>query len=122
MHRLNKSHIQVFHITKDISDLSEYEKIHAPIVKIPEKIERKKPFEIEIQVGDPLHPNDLDHHIVWIQTFLNEECLSRVDFLPIVTFPYVKLKLVLGHSAKLRVVARCNMHGIWKLEKELHVE
>ncbi|MGQ4913577.1 MAG: desulfoferrodoxin family protein [Candidatus Asgardarchaeia archaeon] len=117
-----KVNIDIAHIIEDTSDLSEYEKIHTPIVKVPEKIESGKPFDIEIQIGDPPHPNTLEHHVVWIQTFLDNECLSRVDFLPIVALPYVKLKVVLGSTAKLRVVARCNMHGLWKIERELKVE
>jgi len=60
--------------------------------------------------------------MVWIQTFLDNEYLSRVDFLPIVALPYVKLKVILSSTAKLIVAARCNMHGLWKIGHKLKVE
>ena len=42
--------------------------------------------------------------------------------MPIIMEPEVTLKIRVGKSAKLKVIARCNIHGQWEMEKEIRVE
>jgi len=104
------------------ADLSEYEKMHKPIIEVPDYIKSCQPFEVKIRIGEKKHPNTLEHYIVWIDILLDGHFLSRVMFVPVIMEPEVSLKLKLGKTSKLKVIARCNIHGQWELEKEIKIE
>ncbi|MEQ9714064.1 MAG: class II SORL domain-containing protein [Candidatus Asgardarchaeum sp.] len=104
------------------AELTEYGKMHKPIIKIPDKVKSCEPFEVKIKVGEIPHPNTFEHYIVWIDLILDDHFLSRVMFVPIIMEPEVTLKIRVGKNAKLKVIARCNIHGQWEMEKEIRVE
>jgi len=104
------------------NEIDEYRAIHNPIIELPDKIKKCEPFDMTIKVGSPLHPNTLEHHISWIQVFLDDNCISWINLTPMVMEPIVHLRLRVGKKSKLRVAVRCNMHGHWRKEIEIEPE
>jgi len=103
---------------------------HVPIIKLPEKVEAGKEFEVIINVGEKVpHPNTIEHHIKWIQIFAeiegrtyNPVHVVTFDFGPTLAEPKVKFKMKLEKSATLIVLEYCNLHGVWENSIKIEVE
>jgi len=75
---------------------------HRPVINI-------KNEEIEVRIGEILHPMEENHFIEWVEIFLKDRVYRR--FLkpgeePIVSF-FIKDK-------PERVRIYCNIHGLWR--------
>lgn len=103
--------------------MSDLEKKHIPVIEAPSKVKKGETFEVLVEVGRHLkHPNENAHYIEWIELFSGETFLARVDLIPRMTEPKVKLAIALDHAHPLVARERCNLHGLWQsfpLEIEL---
>jgi superoxide reductase len=107
---------------KDLSNLSDLEKKHLPIISAPASVKGGEPFEVTIEVGKLLaHPNEPAHHIQWIVLLNGSLTLAIVQLTPVMANPRVTLKITLEENAKLRVLERCNIHGEWENSKDVTV-
>jgi superoxide reductase len=111
---------------KDLSNLSDLEKKHLPIISAPASVKAGEPFEITIEVGKLLaHPNEPAHHIQWIVLLNGSLTMAIVQLTPqltpVMANPRVTLKITLEENAKLRVLERCNIHGEWENSKDVTV-
>lgn len=79
---------------------------HLPIVEKTDKT-------IKIQVGSVLHPMEEKHHIEWIEIQTNNKIFRK--FLKPGDEPKVEFEV---KEKILSVRAYCNIHGLWKTEKE----
>jgi len=103
---------------------------HVPIIKVPEKVEVGKEFEVIINVGEKVsHPNTVEHHIKWIQVFSeiedrthNPVHVATFDFEPTFAEPKIKFKMKLEKSATLIALEYCNLHGVWENSVKIEVE
>lgn len=66
-------------------------------------------------------PDEGGHHIQWLELFAGEAFLARVDFTPAVSGTPVTLILKLFEDTTLRLLARCNLHGLWEASRDLKV-
>ncbi len=110
---------------KDPSNLSEMEKKHIPVIDCPDKVKKGEPFKITIKVGELPHVMEEAHHIQWIEVKVGENFYERIDLTPVFTRPEVTLTLVKGgkHETRtLRVIERCNIHGLWEATKDITIE
>jgi len=97
---------------------------HTPVIDAPDKVTAGQAFTATIKVGgiDGVeHPNVLGHWITWVALYAGDRPLARVEFAPAVSQPQTTLSLVLEESTTLRVVASCNMHGVWQSTKRVNV-
>ena len=102
----------------------ELEKVHVPVICVPERAKAGEPIQVTVRVGKEWHPMEEGHHIQWVELYSKSNFLTRVDLTPVFTRPEVTVTLVKGalHKATtLRAVARCNLHGMWEGETELRV-
>ncbi|NIO45013.1 MAG: desulfoferrodoxin [Candidatus Aenigmarchaeota archaeon] len=114
---------------KDELDSALKEK-HVPVIKVPERTEPGKDFEVIINVGENVpHPNTVEHHIKWIQVFAEVEDraynpvhVATFDLGPTFAEPKVKFKMKLEKPAILIVLGYCNLHGIWESSVKIEVE
>jgi len=104
----------------------EYNPKHSPNLEI-KKVGNV--YEISVEVGKEVkHPNESSHNIKWVDIYFQLEDgeviqLARVDFTAhgeneIITEPKVKIYAKLK-KGKVICLAYCNLHGIWKTEKEI---
>jgi len=110
---------------KDTANLTETEKKHLPVVECPDKVKSGEPFQIKIKVGEIPHVMEEGHHIQWVEVKSGENFYGRVDLTPAFTRPEITLTLVKGgkHEKRtLRVIERCNLHGLWETAKEITIE
>ena len=101
--------------SEKIDAMSDLEKKHIPVIEAPSKVKKGEPFEVTVEVGRHLkHPNENAHYIEWIELFSGETFLARVDLIPRMTEPRVKLVIALDHAHPLVARERCNLHGLWQ--------
>ncbi len=114
---------------------------HVPVIGGPDKISKGQPLTIEVSVGKQIaHPNTTEHHISSIEAYflpLGEKFpyqLGRFEFnthgssvqgpntSTIFSEPKITTTFKTEKSGTIMVVSYCNIHGIWKSEKEIKVE
>jgi len=109
---------------KDMSNMTDLEKKHLPVISVPDTIKADEPFEVTVEVGKLLaHPNENGHFIEFIDLYADDVFLARLDLTAVTTQPTMKVPVVLPHTVKttLRAFERCNLHGSWEGTKEITV-
>ena len=75
----------------DIDTASDLEKKHLPIITAPNSVKKGERFAVTIEVGKLLkHPNEPGHFIQFVELYADDTYLTRVDFTPQFTEPYIK--------------------------------
>jgi superoxide reductase len=108
----------------DPSNMTDMMRKHTPLIETPDKVKAGQAFAATIKVGgiDGVeHPNVLGHWINSVSLYAGDRPLARVEFAPAVSQPQATLSLILEQSATLRVVASCNMHGVWQSTRRVNV-
>ena len=114
---------------------------HVPAIEMPDKISKHQLLEIEVSVGKQIaHPNTTEHHIKFIELYflgLGEKFpyqLGRFEFNThgesaqgpntsgIFSEPKVRAAFKIEKSGLVMAIAYCNIHGLWRSEKEVKVE
>lgn len=100
---------------KDPDNMTDLEKKHLPVISAPQAVKKDECFEVTVEVGKLLaHPNEPAHFIQFIELYMDDTYLARMDFTARTTCPTMKLCLSLDHAhGKLRAYERCNLHGVW---------
>ncbi len=112
---------------KDSSNLTEMEKKHIPLIDAPDEVNPGEPFHVTIKVGEIPHVMEEAHHIQWLEVYFGSNYIARIDLTPVFTQPEVTISLVRHGKGThdvgtLRVVERCNIHGLWEAKKEIRVK
>ena len=113
---------------------------HVPVIESPEKIGKGEVVKVIIKVGKEIpHPNTAEHHIKSIEVYylIPEEKfplqVARFEFnthgestqgpntSTVYSEPEVTASFKAGRYGTILVTSYCNIHGIWKNEKELKV-
>lgn len=94
---------------------------HVPQIKAPDSIQAGVPFEVEIRVGEKLHEMIPSHYIDWVDLYADDIFLAKFILTPNFTQPACKTVLTLSHSATLRAIEHCNLHGLWEGTKRVTV-
>ena len=114
---------------------------HVPVIQGPDKISKGQVLEIEVSVGKQIaHPNTTEHHIKFIELYFlatGEKFpyqLARFEFnahgesvqgpntSTIFSEPKVSAVFKTEKSGVFMATACCNIHGLWRSEKEIKVE
>lgn len=114
---------------------------HVPVIDGPDKTAAGQALSIEVGVGKQIaHPNTTEHHIRYIEVYFlpaGEKFpyqLGRFEFnahgesaqgpntSTVFTEPKVTLTFKTAKSGLIMALAYCNIHGLWRSEKELKVE
>ena len=106
---------------KDRENLTPKEKGHAPCVQVPATTKSGEPFNLDIQIGETMHPMAANHYIQWIEVYVGIEQVARVEFSPLCPQAKVTIPVAVKESATLRILARCNLHGIWETTEKVIV-
>jgi superoxide reductase len=109
---------------KDIDNQSDFEKKHVPVIECPDTVKAGEPFQVNVKVGEIPHVTEEGHHIQWIEIKFGENLYARVDLTPVFSKPEITVHLVKHgkHDKRtLRVIERCNLHGLWETTKDISV-
>jgi len=107
---------------KDLENMSDLEKKHYPTVEAPESASPRESFKVTVTVGKDLpHPDKGDHFIQWVDLYVDDAYLSRLDFTPTVSGTPVSVTLKLNYDCTIRAISRCNLHGMWEGSKKIKI-
>lgn len=114
---------------------------HVPVIQGPQEASKGQLIEVKISVGEQIaHPNTAEHHIKSIEVYFlaNGEKfpyqLARFEFnahgesvqgpntSTIFTEPKVVVVFKTEKSGVIMAMAYCNIHGLWKNEKEIKIK
>jgi len=114
---------------------------HVPVIDAPEKIKKGEVLKLEVSVGKQIaHPNTTEHHIKFIEVYFlatNEKfpySVARFEFnthgesvqgpntSSIFSEPKITTSFKTEKSGLIMATSYCNIHGLWKSDKEIKVE
>ena len=114
---------------------------HVPVIEGQDKISKGQSIKIEVSVGKQVaHPNTTEHHIKSIELYFlptGEKFpyqLARFEFnahgesvqgpntSTVFSEPKVAAVFKTEKSGVIMATAYCNIHGLWRSEKEIKVE
>lgn len=114
---------------------------HVPVIEGPDKIGKGQALAIEVSVGKQIaHPNTTEHHIRSIEVYFlatGEKFpyqIARFEFnahgesaqgpntSTIFSEPKVTAVFKTEKSGVIMATAYCNIHGLWRSEKEIKIE
>ncbi len=113
---------------------------HVPVIEGPDQIGKGQVLEVKVSVGKQIvHPNTTEHHIRFIELYFlaaGEKFpyqLARFEFnahgesaqgpntSTIFSEPKATLSFKTEKSGTIMATAFCNIHGLWRSEKEIKV-
>lgn len=95
----------------DIESAGDFEKKHTPHVTLTSV---DGVTVLSVKLGHWVaHPNTADHSFQWIEVFANDAPIARFDIAAVVTSPDISMVVSLDSGTQVRVVAFCNLHGLW---------
>ncbi len=110
---------------KDDAAKTDFEKKHQPVIECPDVVVAGEPFTLTLRVGEIPHVTEEGHFIQWAEVKSGENLYARVEFSPVMAKAEATVTLVKGAKhdrATLRVLARCNLHGLWEAAKDITVQ
>jgi len=110
------------------------------VIEGPDKIKKGESLSINVSVGKQIaHPNTTEHHIRWIEVYflaagekfpyqvarfefnVHGESTQGVNSSTIYSEPKIVTSFKTEKNGLIMAIAYCNIHGIWKSEKEIKV-
>lgn len=117
---MSPHHVSTINQAKDLSNMSDFEKKHVPMIEISGTPRPGEAFEVTVWVGEQLaHPSEAEHHIEFIDLYLDDMFIARSDLTWGYTDPKACFTLRLDRPGSLRAFARCNLHGDWTYNMEV---
>ena len=114
---------------------------HVPVIDCLDKINKGQTLQVEVSVGKQIaHPNTTEHHIRSIELYflatgekfpyqvarfefnVHGESVQGPNTSTIFSEPKISTFLKTDKSGIIMATAYCNIHGIWKADKEVKVE
>jgi superoxide reductase len=113
---------------------------HVPVIECPDQVKAGELFPLKVTLGKGIaHPNTTEHHIRWISVYFNPEgekfpyqvghfeftahgeSVEGPDKSSVYTHHEVSLSMKTGKPGVIYATALCNIHGLWRSEKEIKV-
>jgi superoxide reductase len=114
---------------------------HVPVIEGPDKVSKAQAINIGVSVGKQIaHPNTTEHHIRFIEVYFlaagekfpnqlvrfelnaHGESVQGPNTSTVFSEPKVSVAFKTEKSGVIMAVAYCNIHGLWRSEKEIKVE
>jgi superoxide reductase len=113
---------------------------HVPVIECPEKVKAGELFSVKATIGKEVaHPNTTEHHIRWIAIYFLPEGakfpyeVGHFEFNahgestegpnkgPVYTNHEATASLKISKPGTIYATSLCNIHGLWKSEKEIQL-
>ncbi|MHB9111578.1 MAG: class II SORL domain-containing protein [Thermoleophilia bacterium] len=119
---MSPHHESSIHAAKDLANMSDAEKKHVPVIQIGGTPKAGEAFEVTVWVGEQLaHPSEAEHHIEFIDLYLDDMFIARCDLTWGYTEPKACFTVRVDHSGTLRAYERCNIHGDWTYSMDVTI-
>jgi superoxide reductase len=118
--KVDESLLQGINRAKNPEDETKLEKLHWPVIRVPEKVKAGEFFSVEVSIGKILHPMGPEHWIEFLQLNIGNE---PAGMLVMRSYGYLapegRFNVKLGENLKGKTVSlvvqdKCNLHGIWQ--------
>jgi superoxide reductase len=98
----------------------ETEKKHVPAITVVKTcgLIPQGCVDVHVKVGEIEHPSLPEHHITFIDFYLEKKYIARISLTPESCHPAGALHLK-ASSGTLQAIEHCNLHGWWFAEKTL---
>jgi superoxide reductase len=113
---------------------------HIPVIECPTQVKPNEFFPVKVTLGKEIaHPNTTEHHIRWISVYFHPEgekfphqighfeftahgeSVDGPDKSSVYTHHEVSLSMKTSKPGVIYATALCNIHGLWRSEKEIKV-
>ena len=113
---------------------------HVPVIECTDRVKAGELFPVKVTLGTEIaHPNTTEHHIRWISVYFHAEGekfpfqVGHFEFSahgestegpnqgPVYTNHEVTASLKIAKPGAIYATALCNIHGLWRSEKEIKV-
>lgn len=113
---------------------------HVPVIECPDRVKAGELFPVKVTLGKEIaHPNTTAHHIRWISVYFHPdgekfpyqiglfeftahgESVEGPDKSSIYTHHEVGVSMKTDKPGVIYATALCNIHGLWRSEKEIKV-
>lgn len=117
---VNEELFQNINRVKDQAHMTGLEKKHSPVIKAPDKAKAGEAFDVDVVIGEIVHPMGPTHWIEYLQMNIGNEPGGRVAFRSRGYLkPKARFSVLLGEHLKGKKVSlvmqiKCNLHGIWE--------
>ena len=91
---------------------------HQIFIELPKEVAKGDERAIRVVIGPP-HPMKQEHHIMWLEIFVDDVLATRLDFTPELSIPAIEIPINVSNGRRLRVLHMCNKHGMW--EKTINI-
>lgn len=99
---------------EDIDNMTDLEKKHVPLIHVQSEPQAGEFFDVTVWVGEQMaHPSAVEHHIEFIDLYLDDRFLTRCDLTWGYTDSKVTFTIKVDGAGTLRAYERCNVHGDW---------
>jgi superoxide reductase len=114
---------------------------HVPVIELPDAIIKGENVNVKVSVGKEItHPNTTEHHIAWIEVYFHPKGekfpynVGKLEFLShgssvngpntssVYTNPAGTIIFKTKKPGKILAFSYCNIHWLWRNEKELKIE
>ena len=92
---------------------------HVPVIKIVKRcgLVGEGCTDVHAKIGDVLHPMEKEHHIAFVDFYVDKIWVQRVHLTPGCN-PAASAHIKAG-SGKLTTIELCNIHGYWINEEDI---
>ena len=112
--------VSTMNTAKDVTNMSDLEKKHVPMIHIDGMPKQGEYFEVVVWLGEQMpHPMEMEHHIEFIDLYLDDMFIARCDLAWQNTYPKASFMVKLDRPGNLRAFERCNVHGDWTYSSEI---
>ncbi|MEE9201239.1 MAG: class II SORL domain-containing protein [Candidatus Brocadiales bacterium] len=103
----------------DPNNLTPLERKHAPLISVPSYVKANQTIYLTATVGDIIHVMGPNHWIQWIEVYADNTLISRTEFTPQSPSAIVTVPIFVQKETTLKVLERCNLHGIWESSQKV---
>lgn len=101
--------------------MTDEERMHVPVLTLPERIRSGRPFDLVVQIGVRPHEIRAEHRVEWIEVCVDERRVIVADLSADVAYPVVRVPIVMVASGTISARARCNQHGVWLTRRAITI-
>jgi len=105
----------------DPGAMSDEERMHVPVLTLPDRVRAGRPFDLVVQIGVRPHEITPEHRVEWIEVCLDERRVFVADLSADVAYPVVRVPIAMAVPGTISARARCSQHGVWITRRAITV-
>ncbi len=104
---------------RDPANMTPLEAHHVPKIETANAAPKAgEPLQVSVVID---HPMAAEHHIAYIEVFMDDRKIAAFTLTPDVMKPALTVTLTPKKSFELTVQDMCNLHGLWENRRKIEV-